>query len=147
MKKENVKANANVNENNAINNIDDITKLLGCKVGKKETSTVMTSVEKRLLNEIGELIHNHLLEKHSDKYYEMEADIVEKKTNKETKEVSFSVNKKRGYFIQIEDDIEITEKNIKQKGYRLFSPTTYMKGGKTNVTFYPPKKVGNTINK
>ena len=138
------KAKANVNE---INNIEDITKLLGCKVGKKEVKTATTSIEKAILKEIKDLIHNHLLAKHSDKYYEMEADIVEKKTNKETKEVSFSVNKKRGYFIKIEDDIEIEEKNIKQKGYRLFSPTTYMKGGKTNVTFYPPKKVGNTINK
>ena len=127
-------------DENTIKNIDDINKMLGCKPTTKKTTTQPTSVEKRLLNEIGDLVHNHLLDNHSDIYFEMEADVVSKKGD------GFECKTKRGYYIQIEDDIVIEEKNISQRGYRLFAPTTYMKGGKTNVSFYPPKKVGTTTN-
>jgi hypothetical protein len=69
----------------------------------------------------------------------MEADVVSKKND------GYEVKKKRGYYIVIEDDIDIKDVE-NERGYRLFAPTTYMKGGKTNISFYPPKKVGTTTN-
>jgi hypothetical protein len=133
-----MKKEKSVNQN-TIKNIDDITRILGCKPTTKKTTTQPTSVEKRLLNEFHELLHNHLLNNHSDIYYEMEADVVSKKND------GYEVKKKRGYYIVIEDDIDIKDVE-NERGYRLFAPTTYMKGGKTNISFYPPKKVGTTTN-
>ena len=121
-------------QNNSIIDRQSLTNTLGITLTKVKKNDATLSEKAQIMKVVNDKMHELLCKDFSQYYKHISADILI-----QDKEGNYQLKNVNGYFLLFEKECELKDKNgktIKQKGYKICKPTTYVKGSNSMECLY-----------